>query len=84
MKVDNNNYANGKTVEEMQEQLDRCLAYEEKYQSCVRSRSWIKWCTSEDYRRRSRDFNRAIIRSIKAMGPIEYNNLINNKDYGEI
>jgi hypothetical protein len=84
MKVDNNKYAGGKTVEEMQEQLDRCLAFEKRFGKTTRSTSWIKWCTSETYRKRSRDFNRSIISVMKNMHPYTLNKIINDPRHGYI
>jgi len=79
MKVDNNNYAGGKTVKEMEEQLKRCLDFEEKYGKSIRTTSWIKWCTSEKYRKRSQDFNQSIARTMRSMNPVKLYNIINNK-----
>jgi len=84
MKVDNNKYANGKTIKEMQEQLDRCLKFEERFGKTTRSTSWIKWCTSEVYRKRSRDFNRSIVSVMRNMNPHVLNKIINDSRHGEI
>ena len=63
MKVDNNKHTS-KTVQEMQEQLNRCLDFENKFGKTTRTTAWIKWCTDEKYRNNVRAFNKASANTI--------------------
>ena len=81
MKVDNTNYSN-KTLEEMQEKLDECLAFEKKWGKTTKTTAWIKWCTSEEYRKNVRAFNTATVNTMRAMGPYKWAKVISKKgDY---
>ena len=81
MKVDNTNYSS-KTLEEMQEQLDKCLALEKKYGKSTRTTAWIKWCTSEEYRKNVIAFNTATYNTMRAMGPYKWAKVVSKKgDY---
>ena len=63
MKVDNNKHTS-KTVQEMQEQLNRCLDFENKFGKTTRTTAWIKWCTDEKYRKNVHAFNKASANTI--------------------
>ena len=81
MKVDNTNYSR-KTLEEMQKQLDECLAFEKKWGKTTKTTAWIKWCTSEEYRKNVRAFNTAIANTMRAMGPYKWGKVVSKKgDY---
>ena len=81
MKVDNTNYSS-KTLEEMQKQLDECLAFEKKWGKTTKTTAWIKWCTSEEYRKNVRAFNTAIANTMRAMGPYKWGEVVSKKgDY---
>ena len=81
MKVDNTNYSS-KTLKEMQELLDKSLSHEKKYGKSTRTTAWIKWCTSEEYRKNVRAFNTAIANTMRAMGPYKWGKVVSKKgDY---
>jgi hypothetical protein len=58
MRVDNNKHTS-KTVQEMQEQLNKCLDFEKKFGKTTRTTAWIKWCTDKEYRKREEEFRLA-------------------------
>tara|TARA_R110002020_G_scaffold440540_2_gene651179 strand:- start:672 stop:905 length:234 start_codon:yes stop_codon:yes gene_type:complete len=72
----NNKYTN-KTIKEIQDKLDQCIEFENKWGKTTKTQAYIKWCTDEKYRKRVQDFNQSIVRTMKSMNRIELNNIIN-------
>ena len=73
MKVDNTNHSS-KTLKQMQDKLAQCLAFEKKYGKTTRTTAWIKWCTSEEYRK-----NTATANTMRAMGPYKWAEVVSKK-----
>ena len=77
MRVKNNKHTS-KTIKEIQDKLNQCIEFEKKWGKTQKTQAYIKWCTDEKYRKRVKDFNQSIVRTMKSMNRIELSNIINN------
>ena len=64
MTITNNKYTS-KSIESMEEQLDRVLAHQERFGTCTRTNGWVKWLTNENYRKRCNEFNKSVAEMLR-------------------